>query len=506
MVSSKSSGSDVLINNLDDDNLLHIQTNDNSSTALIPFKLQGIKNYRVWASAVKLALRTRNKFSFVNGTCLKTAYTISDVLSAQWDMCNAIVLTWIMNSISQDVYMGLVYPDNVASVWKELEIKCSCAASSELVLHQQLMKLVQFLLGLDDCYQPIRSALLTSDPLLKVKDAYTNVSREESHRGIPKSSGVSESKLNAISFAANISSGFTSVHIQKLLSLISDNSSGSIHANMAGANQHLTVSTVGMFNIMDITSLKITVGYPNGTLDTVSHVGNLKLSNNVILYDVLMVLDIVSDLKREIVIGTGSKSGRLYLFDMNKDNTIGKSNMVMCYNVSKLLWHNRLGHPADQVLSVLHNDLKISKSSTVHICEVYHKVKQTIDPFLLSNHKSKTLGELVHLDLWGPYRVPSREGFRYFLTIVDDFSREVWVYLVKTKDEVFDVFVYFISLVANQFKVKLKIVRSDNGTEFLNNKMPKLFFDLCIIHQTSCLILLSKMELLKGNIDTCSML
>ncbi|GJR87364.1 ribonuclease H-like domain-containing protein [Tanacetum coccineum] len=392
MVFGESSGSDVLINNLDADNLLHIQTNDNSSTALIPFKLQGTENYRVWASAVKLALKTRNKFSFVNGTCLKTAYTISDVLSAQWDRCNAIVLTWIMNSISQDVYMVwsiLIMLHQLNSLWREFdaliklpkcvcEVKCSCAASSELVLHQLLMKLVQFLLGLDDCYQPIKSALLTSDHLLEVKDAYTNVSREESHRGIPKSSGV---------------------------------------------NQHLTVSTVGMFNVVDITSLKITVGYPNGTLDTVSHVGNLKLSNNVIMYDVLMVLDIVSGLKRKIVIGTGSKSGGLYLFDMNKDHTIGKSNMVMCYNASKLLWHNRLGHSADQVLSVLHNDLKISKSSTVHICEVCHRVKQTKDPFLFKD------------------------------------IREVWVYLVKTKDEVFDVFVYFISLVANQFKVKLKTVR-----------------------------------------------
>ncbi|GKE45464.1 hypothetical protein Tco_1472748, partial [Tanacetum coccineum] len=55
---------------------------------------------------------------------------------------------------------------------------------------------------LDECYQPIRSALLTRDPLPEVKDAYTTVSGKESHRGIPESSGVSESKLNATSFAA----------------------------------------------------------------------------------------------------------------------------------------------------------------------------------------------------------------------------------------------------------------------------------------------------------------
>ncbi|GKE71491.1 hypothetical protein Tco_1529563, partial [Tanacetum coccineum] len=65
-----------------------------------------------------------------------------------------------------------------------------------------LMKLMQFLMSLDDCYQPIRSALITRDPLPKVKDAYTTVSRKESHRGVPESFGASESKLKATSFAA----------------------------------------------------------------------------------------------------------------------------------------------------------------------------------------------------------------------------------------------------------------------------------------------------------------
>ncbi|GJZ23591.1 hypothetical protein Tco_0561050 [Tanacetum coccineum] len=78
----------------------------------------------------------------------------------------------------------------------------------------------------------------------------------------------------------------------------------------------------------------------------------------------------IEDLKREKVLGTGSESGGLYMFDVCKSNCIAK---------------------------------------------------QTKEPFPLSDHKSKNLGELVHLDLWVPYRVHSREGYRYFLTIVDDF-------------------------------------------------------------------------------------
>nr|GEZ76299.1 ribonuclease H-like domain-containing protein [Tanacetum cinerariifolium] len=42
------------------------------------------------------------------------------------------------------------------------------------------------------------------------------------------------------------------------------------------------------------------------------------------------------------------------------------------------------------------------------------------------DHVSTELGELVHLDLWGPYKVNSKDEFTFFLTIVDDFSRDVW--------------------------------------------------------------------------------
>ncbi|GJT50511.1 ribonuclease H-like domain-containing protein [Tanacetum coccineum] len=516
MVVGEPSGSTVLINNLDAGNPLHVQNSDSSSSVLIPFKLLETKNYRIWNGAMKLALQARNKFGFVDGSCLKDYYASSDVLSAKWDRYNAMVLTWIMNVVSQDVYMGLVYYDNVASVWKELnetydkvdgsfvynlvqkintvkhvctcDVKCSCDASKELLLHQQLMKLIQFLMGLDDYYQSVRSALLTWDPFPDVKDAYTTVSREESYRGIPESSGVTESKMNATSFATksfknnrrnfnnnnntrgpvnnsisrgpnpnlvckncgmightiercfmligyppgfkkvsnpvkqssfkqnfnanidvkgndkqqpacNTPSSFTADQMRKLLNLITDTPSRNIHTNMASrgtffngnvwfniklsryycansslvvktitmgwiidsrANQHLTVSTVGMYNVVDISSLKITIGHPNGTLATISHVRNLKISKNVILYDVLVVpvycvsllyvnklikdskmfvgFDedkcYIQDLKREITLGTGSESRGLYLFDMDNNKSIARLEVIRPYVTS----------------------------------------------------------------------------------------------------------------------------------------------------------------------------
>lgn len=50
---------------------------------------------------------------------------------------------------------------------------------------------------------------------------------------------------------------------------------------------------------------------------------------------------------------------------------------------------------------------------------------------------SVALGDLIHIDVWGPYRVTTYDGFKYFLTIVDDFIMVVWIYLLKSKAEVF---------------------------------------------------------------------
>ncbi|GJV91455.1 hypothetical protein Tco_1539268, partial [Tanacetum coccineum] len=65
---------------------------------------------------------------------------------------------------------------------------CTCEARAEIIDHGKLMRLMQFLMGLDDVYQPIRSSILTREILHKVKDAFLIISREESHRGIPTSS------------------------------------------------------------------------------------------------------------------------------------------------------------------------------------------------------------------------------------------------------------------------------------------------------------------------------
>jgi Integrase core domain/GAG-pre-integrase domain len=147
------------------------------------------------------------------------------------------------------------------------------------------------------------------------------------------------------------------------------------------------------------------------------------------------------------------------------------------------LWHKRLGHPSNKVLnSFFDNSLK-----TCINCDVCKLAKQTRLHFPLSTSKTQNIFELVHSDVWKSAPLISYNGFKYFVIFIDDFSRTTWLYLLRSKDEVFNCFEEFINRVQTQYNGKIKTFRSDNGTEFVNNKFSNLFRDKGIIHQTTCI-------------------
>ncbi|CAM8941571.1 unnamed protein product [Rhodiola kirilowii] len=101
-----------------------------------------------------------------------------------------------------------------------------------------------------------------------------------------------------------------------------------------------------------------------------------------------------------------------------------------------------------------------------------------------SLNKATDLFHLVHCDVWGPYSTPSFGGAHYFLTIIDDHSRTVWLHFFKAKSEVALLFQKFCASVRQQFGCNVKRVRADNGTEFL--PLRPYFADHGIIFETSC--------------------
>lgn len=91
---------------------------------------------------------------------------------------------------------------------------------------------------------------------------------------------------------------------------------------------------------------------------------------------------------------------------------------------------------------------------------------------------------MIHVDIWGPLAVKSFHGYSYFLTIVDDYTRHTWLFLMKHKSEARQLLQNFVTLVKTQFQTTIKVVRSDNGAEF---NWPSYYVSLGIVHQTSCI-------------------
>lgn len=107
-------------------------------------------------------------------------------------------------------------------------------------------------------------------------------------------------------------------------------------------------------------------------------------------------------------------------------------------------------------------------------------------PFPNSSHQSSCLFDLVHADLWGPYRFKTHDNCSIFLPLVQDKSRTTWVYLLADKAFVPLLLKKFVAHIQTQFHTTIEVLRTDNGTEFVNKSVTVFLQKLGIMHQTSC--------------------
>nr|GEU33004.1 hypothetical protein [Tanacetum cinerariifolium] len=162
-------------------------------------------------------------------------------------MCNSVVVTWILNSLSPELFSSAIYTKTASKIWNDLKETydkvdssvvfnlhknihslnkngstiadyynklnslwkqfddmvslptCTCAAAKHFDQHNQLIKLMPFLMGLDESYLAIRSNLFTRESLPSVKTAFSVISGEESHRNV---TSVGTTKPVATAFAA----------------------------------------------------------------------------------------------------------------------------------------------------------------------------------------------------------------------------------------------------------------------------------------------------------------
>ena len=147
------------------------------------------------------------------------------------------------------------------------------------------------------------------------------------------------------------------------------------------------------------------------------------------------------------------------------------------------LWHMRLGHAGEKALNSLVDQglLKGVKTCKLDFCEHCVLGKQTRVKFATAVHDTKGILDYVHSDVWGPTRTASLGGKHYFVTFVDDFSRRVWVYTMKKKDDVLGIFLNWKKMIETQTGRKIKYLRTDNGGEYCSKSFREVCQDAGIV-------------------------
>ena len=288
------------------------------------------------------------------------------------------------------------------------------------------------------------------------------------------------------------------------------------------------------------------INLPNGETVNITHTGEVRLNNNMVLKEVLCVPEfkhnllsvnklilqnnckvifyndmcVIQDCATQKIKGVGRVQDGLYLLvdepgekivekarrrshslaeaerrDKNKavEKAVERRNLISLCDVKYAnhvksrkeeygLWHNRLGHAPMKKLKLI-GCIKDDVDESVCVCLTCPMAKFTKLPYNLSESMATEPFNLVHIDIWGPYRVTTRNKHRYFLTLVDDYTRATWVYLLKLKSESLDVVKMFAK---NHFGKSIKVIRSDNALEFDDGPCREYFAQEGIIHQTSC--------------------
>ncbi|GJS64643.1 integrase, catalytic region, zinc finger, CCHC-type containing protein [Tanacetum coccineum] len=148
--------------------------------------------------------------------------------------------------------------------------------------------------------------------------------------------------------------------------------------------------------------------------------------------------------------------------------------------INKVYYVEGLNHNLFSVGQFCNADLE---DQLCYSCEV-SKAKRS--PF-----KTKTVPclkgrlNLLHMDLCGPMRVASKNGKKYILVIVDDYSRYTWTLFLRSKDETPEVLKDFLIMIQHKLQAQVISVRTDRGTEFLNKTLHEFFKEEGIKHQTS---------------------
>jgi transposase InsO family protein len=172
----------------------------------------------------------------------------------------------------------------------------------------------------------------------------------------------------------------------------------------------------------------------------------------------------------------GVLEGQLYLVDFN-ENKVELNTCLIAKTNMGWLWHRRLAHVGMKNLHKLLKGEHILELTNVHfekdrICSACQTGNQ-----VGVHHPHKNIMttdrplELLHIDLFDPIAYISISRRKYSLVIVDDYFCFTWVFFLQEKSQTQDTLKGFLRRAQNEFRLRIKKVRSDNGTEFKNSQI-----------------------------------
>ena len=171
----------------------------------------------------------------------------------------------------------------------------------------------------------------------------------------------------------------------------------------------------------------------------------------------------IKDLATRRVILIGKCGGRLYPLISLSSFSSSWSNK-QAWSVTKptsAKWHSRLGHPSSVIVQHVLSKNKLPYESSVEsVCDSCQQAKSHQLPYPVSISVSTAPLQLIFSDVWGP--APTSVGrFSYYVSFIDDYSKFTWIYLLKKRSGVFQVFSNFQNLVERQLNSKILSMQTD---------------------------------------------
>lgn len=213
---------------------LYLNVSESPAAILVSQVFKGfgyVPSFGSWKRAMMIALSAKNKLGFVDGSCVKPDEGSPDLY--HWERCNSMVISWLLNSLANEISESVLYCNSAAQIWAELEQRfgqtngaevyeiqkqlsqisqgassvstyytkikrlwdriqslratpvCStCGSIVTVTKTDEEQKLMQFLMGLNEQYTSIRGNILMMKPLPSVDQAYSIMMQEEKQREV----------------------------------------------------------------------------------------------------------------------------------------------------------------------------------------------------------------------------------------------------------------------------------------------------------------------------------